>query len=673
MSTYVYRNRGTNQVVYVEGPQFDGNALWELIEGATGGSGVSQADLVALEADTTNIHGIPDTSQLETIDGSTHRVADGIATHSSDSTAVHGIADTSLLETTAGAAAKVTAHAGAADPHGDRAWATPLLAAKVAKGELVFNVKDYGAIGDGSHDDTTNIQSAVTAASAAGGTVHFPAATKYKITDAISVTGSKVTLSGVGRGSVIEQFTWGKPIFDLQWGRADHKVTGLKLICTQTRTVISGPSSRGSGAYVYAAAIWSANDRLTVDDVWVSGFVAGVVVGNWNGTALSGQYSDNTVTNLRADTVDWAVLAFGQKRLTISGCKGSYLASQDPNPSHFIYFSDLASGDTMDDCVVTDCSTTTQAAIGTYDGHAYQFKATVGGVFANLWASNTAGLFSLNGFTKANVSNCGIRNAKATVAGDVGAGLYMQDAGSSHNMFSNINVQMGADARAHRLSGSDNTFESFHVETARATDSTAIDVYIDATRATLSNWNVASLGTGGGVAFNNVAGDDNRILNPATYKCYQLFVRTAGNRSLVSFDPSSQVSAQDHMASVLPLVQGTGNGLQITRSDNGITVVQTAGTAYRADVSRYSHIVLDVQDTTGWTMSTPVPGPGGTGIPVTFEIRNNSGGAMGAIAWAGAYKLAGAFTNPASTKRRLITFRWNGTDYAETSRSAADI
>jgi hypothetical protein len=50
-----------------------------------------------------------------------------LTAHEADSTGVHGIADTSLLETQTGATAKVTAHAGAADPHGDRAFTTTAI------------------------------------------------------------------------------------------------------------------------------------------------------------------------------------------------------------------------------------------------------------------------------------------------------------------------------------------------------------------------------------------------------------------------------------------------------------------------------------------------------------------------------------------------------------------
>src|SRR5215470_10435688 len=43
-----------------------------------------------------------------------------------------------------------------------------------ANEEQVFDVKAYGAVGDGSTDDTAAIRSAITAASATGGTVFFP-------------------------------------------------------------------------------------------------------------------------------------------------------------------------------------------------------------------------------------------------------------------------------------------------------------------------------------------------------------------------------------------------------------------------------------------------------------------------------------------------------------------
>lgn len=73
-------------------------------------------------------------------------------------------------------------------------------------GPFVYNVKGYGAAGDGSTDDTSDIQSAIDAAEAVGGTVYFPHGT-YKITSALTVDADNVTIAGAGRGSIIKQFT----------------------------------------------------------------------------------------------------------------------------------------------------------------------------------------------------------------------------------------------------------------------------------------------------------------------------------------------------------------------------------------------------------------------------------------------------------------------------------
>lgn len=189
MATYQYRNRGTNQVVFVDSPMFDGNPLWEPIVGGGGGDGVSQAELDsqigAVEADTTNIHGIANTALLETTSGSAAKV-----------TAHAGAADphadrafaTTAISTHAGAGdphgdrtfatSAVANHTGAVDPHGDRAFATSGLAGKVGKGDLVFDIRDYGA-STGAASNNVAIQAAVDAAATAGGRVFIPSGLFY--------------------------------------------------------------------------------------------------------------------------------------------------------------------------------------------------------------------------------------------------------------------------------------------------------------------------------------------------------------------------------------------------------------------------------------------------------------------------------------------------------------
>ena len=66
-----------------------------------------------------------------------------------------------------------------------------------------YNVKDYGAAGDGAADDTAEIQLAIDAAEAAGGgVVYFPRGT-YRHTG-VSVEGDYITLLGDGPSSVLE-------------------------------------------------------------------------------------------------------------------------------------------------------------------------------------------------------------------------------------------------------------------------------------------------------------------------------------------------------------------------------------------------------------------------------------------------------------------------------------
>lgn len=79
----------------------------------------------------------------------------------------------------------------------------------VGQGELFLNVKDYGALGNGTTDDTAAIQATVDAAQALvtdvltdGVTVYFPKG-KYKVTATVLITKSGITLAGAGGGASV--------------------------------------------------------------------------------------------------------------------------------------------------------------------------------------------------------------------------------------------------------------------------------------------------------------------------------------------------------------------------------------------------------------------------------------------------------------------------------------
>lgn len=87
----------------------------------------------------------------------------------------------------------------------------------------VFNVKNYGAVGNSSGDDAAAIQAAVVAATAVGGITYFPVGT-YMVSVAITlVAGARNILMGAGLDSSVIKRTGGGTALD--WSGGTH-VTG---------------------------------------------------------------------------------------------------------------------------------------------------------------------------------------------------------------------------------------------------------------------------------------------------------------------------------------------------------------------------------------------------------------------------------------------------------------
>jgi hypothetical protein len=105
-------------------------------------------------------------------------------------------------------------------------------------GELIVSVKDFGAVGDGTTDDTVAIQAASDRVeSRGGGWVYFPKGT-YKITSAISVDTVGVSFRGAGRGvSVLKNFSTTGNAISINVGSAvDSKITLIDLGITANTT-----------------------------------------------------------------------------------------------------------------------------------------------------------------------------------------------------------------------------------------------------------------------------------------------------------------------------------------------------------------------------------------------------------------------------------------------------
>lgn len=80
---------------------------------------------------------------------------------------------------------------------------------------------------------------------------------------------------------------------------------------------------------------------------------------------------------------------------------------------------------------------------------------------------------------------------------------------------------------------------------------------------------------------------------------------------------------------------------------------------------------LTVNNGSNFAIQAPTSAVNGKELVIT--IRNMSGGAAGTLTFASTYKTTGAWTQPSSGRSRSITFVYDGADWIEHFRSAADI
>jgi len=97
----------------------------------------------------------------------------------------------------------------------------------------------------------------------------------------------------------------------------------------------------------------------------------------------------------------------------------------------------------------------------------------------------------------------------------------------------------------------------------------------------------------------------------------------------------------------------------------------TYSASITVDASAQTYVQIVATDTSAFTINNPTNAR--AGMSLVFDILNSSGGTLGTPTWDTLFKLAGTLTKPANTKRKTISFYFDGSAWIEESRAAADI
>lgn len=121
-------------------------------------------------------------------------------------------------------------------------------------------------------------------------------------------------------------------------------------------------------------------------------------------------------------------------------------------------------------------------------------------------------------------------------------------------------------------------------------------------------------------------------------------------------------------------ITGSGASSQGTRLTEPLTTL-TYGPSIAVDASLGNLFVVTITDAVAFVTAAPTNPPAGSAAQViTITYRNASGGAHGAGTFNAVFKtVATPFPAIANGFSRSITFRWNGTNWVELYRTAADV
>lgn len=116
-------------------------------------------------------------------------------------------------------------------------------------------------------------------------------------------------------------------------------------------------------------------------------------------------------------------------------------------------------------------------------------------------------------------------------------------------------------------------------------------------------------------------------------------------------------------------------GLLTTKANCSVLTALTYGPSIAIDASLGNDFVVTITDNVAFAVAAPTnTPPSGFCQDISITFRNASGGAHGAGTFNAVFKTqATAFPAIATGQSRTVFFRWNGTNWVELVRTAADV
>lgn len=226
-----------------------------------------------------------------------------VAAHAADTTGVHGIADTAALETAAGAAAKVAAHTGAADPHGDRAYADTTFATITVVNTLTGTVTTLS--GNVSNLDTFVNDCLNRVAAIEQGTAFL---TGVNSTGNVTVHGADLQINGTGKayrfrrgGGGLDYEGAGADLIFSMWQNADF--TGTQR--SYDRYSSGELTAQHAGKREFVDALYGATRHVVDGTTNTTGWYGAAPVGRQTVTGSRGGNAALASLLTALDTLGW--------------------------------------------------------------------------------------------------------------------------------------------------------------------------------------------------------------------------------------------------------------------------------------------------------------------------------------------------------------------------------